>query len=101
MFLSLLLCSIFTFHMPNCVIVVLLYVLYWMLLFLIATNWSFVALENNFLYTHKGIMFPSLPVSTLYGTIIGTWFDNVFRLPITTKCSLLKFKEFMQFEQGF
>ena len=29
-------------------------------------------------------MFPSLPVSTLYGTIIETWFNNGFRFAVIT-----------------
>ena len=44
---------------------------------------------------YKGIMFPSLPVSTLYGTIILTWFDDVFKLTVIVKCLLLKIKEFI------
>ena len=45
--LHLLLCSVFTFHMPNCVIVVLLYVSD--LIFLVTANHSSVTLENNLL----------------------------------------------------
>ena len=54
----------------------------WEFLFLVATNCSFVALENNVLNSCKSIMFPSLAVSTLYGTIILTWLDDVFRLDV-------------------
>ena len=57
----LLLCSIFTLHMPNCFIVVLLY----------ALKGCFYFLLLPFLYMCKG-MFLSLSVSTLYGTIILT-----------------------------
>ena len=39
---------------------------------------------------YKYIMFPSLPVSTLYGTIILTWFDSVFRFAVITEYLLLK-----------
>ena len=56
--------------MPNCVIVVRLYVLSWIFVFLVAANCSFVAIETNCLYRCNGIMFPSLPVSTLYCTVI-------------------------------
>ena len=30
-------------------------------------------------------MFPSLPMSTLYGTINETWFDNDFRFAVITE----------------
>ena len=76
-------------HMPNCVIIILLYVFNWIFLFFVAANCSFLALGNNLLYKCKGIMFPSLPVSTLCGTIIETWFD-VFRFVVITNCLLLK-----------
>ena len=56
--------------MPNCVTVVLLYVFYLIFEFLAAAICSFGALGNNLLYMCKGIMFPSLPVSTLYSTVI-------------------------------
>ena len=72
-------CSIFTFHFPYCVIV-LLFVFNWMFLFLVATSCSFVDLGNNLLYKYKGIMFPSLPVCMLYCTIIETWFDDLLYL---------------------
>ena len=48
---------------------------------LVATSCSLVALGNIF-FVCKGIMFPSLPVSTLSGNIIETWFDNVFWLAV-------------------
>ena len=93
--LSLLLCSIFTLHMPNVVIVVLLYIFNRVFLLLVATNCSFVALGNNVLYMCKHIMFPSLPVSTLYGTIILTRFGDVFRFTLITEHLLLKLIEFI------
>ena len=40
-------------------------------------------------------MFPSLPVSTLYGTIILTQFDDIFRFAVNTECLLLKLIEFV------
>ena len=61
-----------------------------MLLFLVATNCSFVAIGNNFLYMCKGIMFPSLPVSTMHGTLTETWFDCVFRFAVIIKYLLMK-----------
>ena len=79
----------------RCVIVVLLYVFNWIFVFLVATNCSFVALWNDFLYMCKGMMFPLLPVSTLYGSIILTLFDNVFRFVVITECLLLKLIEFI------
>ena len=82
-FLCLLLCSIFTLHMPNYVIV-LLHVFNRMFLFLVAANCSFDTLGNNFLCICKGIMFLSMPVSTLYSNIIRTWFDDVFRFAVIT-----------------
>ena len=39
-------------------------------------------------------MFPSLPVPTLCGTIIETWFDDVFRYAVITDYLLLKIIEF-------
>ena len=44
----------------------------WIFVFLVATNYSVVALENNFLYICNSIIFPSLPVSTLHVTVIMT-----------------------------
>ena len=43
----------------------------------------------------NGIMFPSLPVSLLYGTAIMTLFDDVFRFAVITKWLLLKLMEFI------
>ena len=64
--------------MPNCVHVDQLYIFGLIFIFPVATNCPVVALRNNFLDIYNGIMFPSLPVSTLYGTIILTLFDNRF-----------------------
>ena len=44
----LLLCSIFTLHMPNCVILVWLSIVSLIFVFLVTTNCSFVSLGNNF-----------------------------------------------------
>ena len=82
-------------NMPNCVAIILWCVFNWMFLSLVATNCSFVVLGNNLLYMYKGIMFPSLPVSTLYGIIIEIWFDDVFRFAVFTNHLLLKIIEFM------
>ena len=43
----------------------------------------------------EGIMFPSLPLSTLYGNIMLTRFDGVFRFAVITQQFLLKLKEFI------
>ena len=80
--LCLLLCSIFTLPMPNCVIFFCFMFLIGLFLFLVATNCSFVALENTFCICVK---VPSLSLSTLYGTIILTWFDDVFRSAVITE----------------
>ena len=40
-------------------------------------------------------MFPSLPMSILYGTVITTLFDNVFRFAVIIECLILKFSEFI------
>ena len=40
-------------------------------------------------------MFLPLHVSTLYGTIIEIWFDNVFRFAVITGHLLLKIMEFI------
>ena len=66
-----------------------------MLSFLVAANCSFVVLGNNLLCLCEGIMFPSLPVSNSYGTIIKASFDGVFRFAVITKCLLLKKTEFI------
>ena len=62
--------------------------------YFVVTNCSFVAIGNNLLYNCKGIMFLSLPMSTLYGTIVETWFDNVFRFAVMIDHLLLKIIEF-------
>ena len=90
----LLLHYVFTLHMPNWVIIVLLYVFNWMFLFSAAANCSFVSLGNILLYKCKGTMFPSLPVFTLYGTIIETCFDDTFRFGVINNLLLLKIIEF-------
>ena len=64
-----------------------------MFLFLVTAICSFVALGNNLLYKCKGIMSPSLPVSTLYNTFIETWLDDVFRFTVITDHLLLKIIE--------
>ena len=38
-------------------------------------------------------MFPSLPVSTLYGTVIPSRFDDVFRFAVITVHLLLQLTE--------
>ena len=43
----------------------------------------------------KGIMYWSLPKSTLYGTTDVAWCDNVFQFAVMTECLLLKVMEFM------
>ena len=67
----------FTLHMSNCFIVSLSYVLTGYLDFLLFPI-VFVAQGTNFLYMCKDIIFSSLSLSTLYGTIIITLFDDVF-----------------------
>ena len=62
--LYLLLCSSFTLYMPNCVIVVWLYIFGLMFVSLLTTNFSIVSLANNFLYMYNGIIFPPLAMST-------------------------------------
>ena len=47
------------------------------------------------MYVCKGIVFPSLPVYTLYDTIIIAWFDDDFRFVVITECLLLKLMEFI------
>ena len=69
-------------HMPNCVIVVQVYIFSLMFVSVFAANCSIVALGNTFLYMYNGIIFPSLPMSTLYGTVFMTLFDDVFRFAI-------------------
>ena len=41
-----------------------------------------VALGNNYLYMYNDIMFPSLPMSTLYGTVIMTLSDDIFKFTL-------------------
>ena len=64
-----------------------------MFLFLVAANYSLVVLRKNLLYKSKDNMFPSLPVSTLYGTIIETLFDDVFRFAVFTDQLLLNIRK--------
>ena len=68
----LLLCSIFSLHLCNCVNIVQLYFFSFIFVFFVTANCSVVALGNNFLNIYNSIMFPSLPVSTLNGTVIMT-----------------------------
>ena len=75
----LLLCPISTLHEPNCVIVVQLYVFSGIFVVLVVTNCSFSALGNNFLYICNGIMYLSLPVSTLCHPVILTWFYDIIK----------------------
>ena len=51
-----------------------------MLLYLVAANCSFVALGYNLFYMCKVIMFPSLPLSTLYRTITETGLMTILDL---------------------
>ena len=76
-FLCLSLFSISTFHLPNCVIVVWLYVLS-LVASLADASLSIVALGNNFVNILNDIMFPSLPISNLYDTIMAAVLDDVF-----------------------
>ena len=55
--LHLLLFSIFTLQLPECVIVVLFYVFSLIFTSFVAASWSTVVLVNNFLYKGNGIMF--------------------------------------------
>ena len=54
--LFLFLCSIFTVHVPNWVIVVLLYIFNCIFTIFVAANCSLVILGNNFLYMCNGVM---------------------------------------------
>ena len=67
----------------------------WMLLFLCAAYCPL--LRNHLLYMNKGIMFPSLTVSTLYGTIIETWFGSLFRFAVIMNHLLLKNRIYIHF----
>ena len=44
----------------------------------VAASLCSVVLGNNFLNILNGIILPSQPMSTLYGTIIVACFDDVF-----------------------
>ena len=55
--LHLLLFSIFTLHLPPCVIVAQLYVSSLIFASFVAASWSTDVLENTFLYIWNGIMF--------------------------------------------
>ena len=61
---------IVTSQMPNCGIIVLLYVS--------STFSFFVALENNILKIWTAIIFPSIPVLVLYGITSLILLHNVF-----------------------
>ena len=90
------LCSIFTVHIPNCVIVVLLYVYNWIFVFLVAANCSSVTKGNIFfcfcicvmvlcslyhlypfymvpLFQHALMMFSDLPV--LLNICYWNWYN--------------------------
>ena len=70
--LCLLLCSVFTFTYAQLCWYSSVMCFNGIFLFLVTANCSFVALGNNLLCKCRGIIFPLLPVSTLYGTIIET-----------------------------
>ena len=93
-------CYCFLFLLNICPYVLLLFCFMSLIgcfLILVATSCPFVALGNNFLFMCKGIMFPSLPVSTLNGNIISTWSDNVshFLLLLNACYQNLDMKELM------
>ena len=73
--------------MPNCSV--------WLYIFCIFYCFQllFIALWNKFLYIYNDIMFPWLPVSTLYGTVIMTLLDDVFRFAVIMEPLALKFME--------
>ena len=60
---------------------------YW---FFFATNCSLVLLGNNFLYMSNGMIFPSLPISTLYGNITLLGPADVFRFAVNMDHFILK-----------
>ena len=59
--LCLLLCSTFTLHIPNCVIVLQLYILSLMFVSFVAVNCSTVALGNNFCTCKMALYFHHCP----------------------------------------
>ena len=73
-------CYYILFLLYTCLIVLMLFGIhfsFWYLYFLLPPiapllPWEIIVCIYN------GIMFPSLPVSTLYGTVITTWFHDVF-----------------------
>ena len=77
--------------MPDYVIVVWLYIFSLIFISLVATNCPIVALGNNFLYKYNGSIFPSLPVSALYGSVIITSFHDDFRLSVIAEQLELSF----------
>ena len=70
-------------HVPNCVICVLLYILSLILPFLDLFSCSSFIFLKSFLNVYSGIMFPSLPVSILYG--ISTVVSPTF----VSKCAVI------------
>ena len=88
----LLLFSVFTVHLPNCVIIVLLYILN-LMSFFIATSFSLVDLGYYLLKMWKGIMLPSLPESVLYDNNNLAWLDDVFKFAVMTEHLLFKLVE--------
>ena len=76
------LCYIITLNVPNCAIVVSLYVFNNMCLFTVVTNCSLVTFGNSFLKRYVGIILPSLPVSILYFIFTQFLPANIFKLAV-------------------
>ena len=83
-FLYLLIFSIAIPYLPNCVIVVLLYVQSVVVSF-VAASVSFVLLENNFLEYIEWYYIAIAAMSTLYGTIFVTCLDDAFSFATITE----------------
>ena len=61
---------IVTVHIPNCVMIVLLYILNFICPFIVFLSSSSVTFLNSFLNVYHSIILPLLPVSILYGITI-------------------------------
>ena len=81
-------------NMPNCGIVVWIYVSIGYLYSLLPPIALFLPCKISF-SINVMVLFPALPVSTLYGHVIISLFDDVFRFAVITECLLSQWIEFI------
>ena len=92
-FLLLFLCTIITAHVCSWVMNVLLYIFNFMWFLMVFMSWDSVTLRKNFLNIYQGIIFPSLPVSILYGITMLLLHMHICNLAVSIDQFLVKHTE--------